>query len=124
MGANFNDINSNLNTNNSSDIILDTELSAIDNSIKNIISTRKGELPGEPDFGTDLPGALFEELDDITFQLIEEIILEELDRLEPRIQVQNVVITTNSQEVVFADIQYTVLNLNDLQNNTTVRVDI
>ncbi len=125
MGLNYRDINSNLNTLNR-DVIIDTELNAIDNAIKNILTTRKGELPGYPEFGTNIADLLFEFKDEITYTLIRTMVFEELDRFEPRIRVENVLITspTPDSEVVLATIEYVVLNLNDLRNETIVEITI
>ena len=69
-----------------------TDAAAINNSIKNILLTRKGSVPGNPTFGSELQDTLFEHIDHITTSLIENQIKEALARWERRISVINVTV--------------------------------
>lgn len=87
--AKYTDIDYKLNTVNK-DLRLATDIEAINNSIRNILNTPKGTVPGNPSFGSDLEGVLFEVIDDITFSLIQNIIIDELETWEERITIQEV----------------------------------
>ena len=87
--AKYTDIDYKLNTVNK-DLRLATDIEAINNSIRNILNTPKGSVPGNPTFGSDLEGVLFEVIDDITFSLIQNIIIDELETWEERITIQEV----------------------------------
>lgn len=87
--AKYTDIDYKLNTVNK-DLRLATDIEAINNSIRNILNTPKGTVPGNPTFGSDLEGVLFEVIDDITFSLIQNIIIDELEKWEERITIQEV----------------------------------
>lgn len=87
--AKYTDIDYKLNTVNK-DLRLATDIEAINNSIRNILNTPKGSVPGNPTFGSDLEGVLFEVIDDITFSLIQNIIIDELEKWEERITIQEV----------------------------------
>jgi uncharacterized protein len=87
--AKYADIDYKLNTVNK-DLRLATDIEAINNSIRNILNTPKGSVPGNPTFGSDLEGVLFEVIDDITFSLIQNIIIDELEKWEERITIQEV----------------------------------
>ena len=87
--AKYTDIDYKLNTVNK-DLRLATDIEAINNSIRNILNTPKGTVPGNPTFGSDLEGVLFEVIDDITFSLIQNIIIDELETWEERITIQEV----------------------------------
>ena len=63
---------------------------AISNSIKNILTTVKGSIPGKPQFGTNLGNYLFNNLDHITKSLMIRTIKEALNKFEPRITVTEV----------------------------------
>lgn len=69
-----------------------TDAAAINNSIKNILMTRRGSMPGKPTFGSNLDDVLFNQLDHITKSLLEDQILEALTQWEPRILVTNVLV--------------------------------
>ena len=87
--AKYTDIDYKLNTVNK-DLRLATDIEAINNSIRNILNTPKSSVPGNPTFGSDLEGVLFEAIDDITFSLIQNIIIDELEKWEERITIKEV----------------------------------
>jgi len=63
---------------------------SIDNSIKNILMTRRNSLPGNPEFGSNLYNYLFEEIDPLVTQLIKEEVNYSLIRWEPRIIIKEI----------------------------------
>jgi phage baseplate assembly protein W len=63
---------------------------AVMNSLNNIISTRKGSVPGHPEFGSDLGKYLFELMNPLTIELIKEEIKYSIDRWEPRVTIKNI----------------------------------
>ena len=67
-----------------------TEIDAIKNSIKNIILTARGSLPGKPRFGSDIFKIIFAPLDPLTTTLAENYIREALREFEDRIFIKNV----------------------------------
>ena len=67
--------------------------SAIDESIKNIIMTKKGTLPGLPEFGSDIYHYLFEQLNPVVIYNLKTSVLEAIERWEPR--VKNIKIDVN-----------------------------
>jgi len=70
-----------------------TDAAAINNSIKNILLTRVGSLPGKPTFGCDLDSVLFSQLDQVTESIARKQIQIALIKWEKRIHVTDVVIT-------------------------------
>jgi possible outer wedge baseplate protein and lysozyme len=90
---------------NSSDVVQNK--SAIDNSIKNILTTRRGSMPGKPEFGVNIEELLFEPLDHNLINYIKNIIYEVLYKYEPRIYVNNVIITEQPEfNRIIIEIQY------------------
>lgn len=69
-----------------------TDAAAINNSIKNILFTKKGSLPGKPTFGSDIDQVLFSQLDYVTEALLKDQIKEALYKWETRIIVTDVVV--------------------------------
>lgn len=63
---------------------------AISNSIKNIILTRKGSVPGKPTFGSNLYKVVFDHIDHIIVSLIKSYIIEAILEFEPRVRVKQV----------------------------------
>jgi len=85
--------------------VIDT--AAINNSIKNILLTKKGSLPGKPEFGSRIDEILFSQLDDITKDLMKRYIREALRRWEQRIIITNVLIKEVPEfNKLIATIQY------------------
>lgn len=67
-----------------------TDKQAIEQSIFNILTTRKGSLAGKPEFGCNLYAYLFEMIDHITINSMQTEIARCLKVYEPRIKVQSV----------------------------------
>ena len=69
------------------------DVDAIKGSIKNILLTKRGERPFNPEFGCDLTKYLFEPVDIITTNMIKEEIIYSLTEHEPRVKVNNITVT-------------------------------
>ena len=72
------------------DLVVVKDKAAIVQSISNLLLTRKGERPFQPDLGSDLTKTLFEPLDYASSGLIRSEVLRVLRRYEPRIRVDSV----------------------------------
>jgi phage baseplate assembly protein W len=83
---------------NSSDILVDTDLDAIRNSIKNIFTTRKGQKILSPDFGSNLDQYLFEPVTEVNAQAIGDDILNTINKYEPRVQVLRIVVDPQADQ--------------------------
>ena len=59
---------------------------AINRSVRNIVETQLGERFFEPDFGSDVRGQLFENVDIFTADEIQNQVLVSLQNYEPRIE--------------------------------------
>lgn len=70
-------------------------ISAVQQSMVAIISTRKGERPFNPNFGCDIQGSLFENMTDASMFTIEKSVTMAIQQYEPRVKLQNVAITPN-----------------------------
>ena len=85
-------------------------------SIYTILSTRKGERFFEPEFGSDLYLALFEQNDLVAADLIEMYIRDALEAWEPRIEVTGVQVGFEGDDnivPVTINFRYTESNLSD-----------
>jgi phage baseplate assembly protein W len=79
----------------SKDILVDTDVQAIKNSIRNIFSTRKGEKLLSPEFGCNLEKYLFNAVSDLGARAIGSDINEAITRYEPRVDVVKIYVETN-----------------------------
>lgn len=70
-------------------------ISAVQQSMVGIISTKKGSRPFNPNFGCDIHGSLFENMTDASMFTIEKSISSAIQQFEPRVRLQNVAITPN-----------------------------
>ena len=70
----------------SKDLIALKNANAIARSVKNIVFTLPGEKFFNPDFGSRITASLFENINDITANIIVDEITESIVRYEPRVQ--------------------------------------
>jgi hypothetical protein len=68
---------------------------AIIASVKNIVSTNKGERPFNPNFGSNIRALLFEPMDRITVNTLEKEIELSIKNFEPRVEVVSIVAQPN-----------------------------
>ena len=67
-----------------------TDVNAITNSMRNILTTRLGERPFEPDYGSRIYESLFEMVDFISLDAAASRAREALEFWEPRVEILNV----------------------------------
>ncbi len=77
------------------DITRKTDVDAVKQSIKNLISTNHYERPFHPELGSDIRNLLFENVNPMTAMIIKKKVLECLSIYEPRARVENVIIEPN-----------------------------
>ena len=96
------------------DLIPVKDNAAIVQSISNLLLTRKGERPFQPDLGSDLTKTLFEPLDYASSGLVRSEVIRVLRRYEPRITVDSVRCVpeymNNGYQV---ELTYTIVGRND-----------
>ena len=92
----FKDISATFQTNPlNDDLIAIKNETAIARSIRNIVFTLPGEKFFDEDFGSDVSRLLFENLDDLTTNLIRDQIFESITNFEPRVRLRNVIAQPN-----------------------------
>ena len=72
------------------DLVTVKDKSAVAQSIKGLLLTRRGERPFQPDLGSGLQDLLFEPMDYGSAALIKQEISQCISRYEPRIRVQRI----------------------------------
>jgi hypothetical protein len=90
----------------------------IEEAIRLILGTAPGERPMRPEFGCRIHDHVFANADGTTAALITADVLDALRRWEPRIDVEEVVVTfgPEDQTVLFIDVRYTIRRTNDRLN--------
>ena len=90
----------------------------IDESIRIILLTRKGERPMRPEFGSDLYTLIFAPSDAATAGLARRYVMEALARWEPRIEVTDVYAAPdrNESERLLVKVEYKIRDTNALRN--------
>lgn len=63
---------------------------SIDNSIRNILLTRRGSVPGNPRFGSDLYSLIFNQLDTLTESVAKSMVFAALTEFENRISISSI----------------------------------
>lgn len=90
-----------------------TNAEAIKQSVRNILLTRKGEKPFDPEFGSPIANLLFENASPVVATVMQDEIERALATYEPRIKVSYVVVKFLDNHTVSADINATIINVND-----------
>jgi uncharacterized protein len=85
------------------DILVDNDIDAIKNSISNLFNTIPGQKLLSPNYGLSLMQYLFEPVTTNTANIIGETILNGITRFEPRVVVDKIKVSGNSD-----DKQYTI----------------
>lgn len=89
------------------------DISAIKNSVRNLLLTNKLERPFQPDLGSNLTKLLFEPADPVTVGLIKEDIAITLANNEPRVRVTDIQVEDYSdRNAYFISVTFRVINLN------------
>lgn len=90
----------------------------IEESIRLILGTAPGERPMRPEFGCRIHDEVFAEADAATAGRISIDVRAALRRWEPRITVEEVVVTLDPDDpsTLYIDVRYTVKSTNDRRN--------
>ena len=98
----FKDISATFQTNPlNGDLIAIKNETAIARSIRNIVFTLPGEKFFDEDFGSDISRSLFENIDDISANLIQDQIRQSIRNFEPRVRLRNVFADPNFEDNAF-----------------------
>ncbi|HAJ06385.1 MAG TPA: hypothetical protein DCL76_07520 [Chloroflexi bacterium] len=96
------------------DLLVVKDKAAIFQSIKNLLLTRKGERPFQPNLGSSLDTALFEPLDFGSAAIVRNEIRECLKDYEPRIRVDQVGVEPDDQNNGYEiSLQFTIVGRDD-----------
>ena len=94
------------------DLIAVTNTNAIARSVRNLILTKKGEKPFEPNLGSGVYDLLFENMDKQTASVIRDEIILVLENYEPRIEIIEVLVKPNYDEgAMDVTLQYEVVGI-------------
>ena len=90
----------------------------IEQSIHLILGTAYGERPMRPEFGCGIHDHVFGTPDATTAGLLADEVERSLARWEPRIEVGDVVVSSDDHEpsTLYIDVRYTILGTNDPRN--------
>ena len=83
------------------DIITLKNESAIARSVRNIVFTTPGEKFFDPDFGSQISQSLFENINDISANIIKSEITSSIKRYEPRVDLKKVQVRPNYDQNEF-----------------------
>ena len=95
-----------------------TETREIEEAIRLIIGTAYGERPMRPDFGCAIHDYVFADADATTAGRIAYEVRLSLRRWEPRVEIDDVVVTVDAIErsLMYVDVHYRIKNTNDPRN--------
>jgi phage baseplate assembly protein W len=107
-----------LRTDRTGSIALVRDQREIEGSILLILATSRGERPMRPEFGCSVHDYVFAPADAATAGDIAYAVRVALDRWEPRITLENVIVNFDGADagVLLIDVQYTIRGTNDPRN--------
>jgi phage baseplate assembly protein W len=98
------------------------DVDSINQSIKNILLTLRGEVPFDPLFGSGINHLLFEKMGPVTEELLRDEVVAALENHEPRIEINNIELFPNYDSNLYElDLEYKIVYL-DI--DTSVQIDI
>jgi len=105
-------------TDHKGDIVLSDGEANIEDSIRLILGTAKGERIMQPEFGCDIHDHVFESMDGTTLTLVESGAKEALIQWEPRIDINRIEASRDAEtpNKLLVDITYTVRSTNAESN--------
>jgi phage baseplate assembly protein W len=108
----YSDLDLNLALLQNNDVAKVLDINAVKQSVKLLVLTTFSERLFQPDVGSPTFGLLFEPLDQITSELIKQSILQVLNNNEPRIIVNELVVTPNYDQNSYAiTLYFTIVNI-------------
>jgi len=108
-----------------SDIIALKNENAISRSIRNLILTKLGDKPFQPDLGSEVYESLFETLDQITASSIQQQIENTIIKYEPRIDLKDVLVNANIPNNAFdVLINYEIIGIEASRQQITFALEI
>ncbi len=88
---------------------------SINQSIKNILLTNRGEVFFDPLFGSGIRQLLFEKMNIITETLLKDEITYSIENYEPRVEINNITIDPDYDNLTYSvSIDYIIVKLNTL----------
>jgi len=98
------------------DLIVVKDKAAIIQSISNLLLTNKGERPFQPQLGSGIQTALFEPLDFGSAAILKNEVRECLNKYEPRIVINDILINIDEQNNGYeVELYFTIIGRNDKQ---------
>tara|TARA_B100001059_G_scaffold236200_1_gene285447 strand:- start:15662 stop:16063 length:402 start_codon:yes stop_codon:yes gene_type:complete len=108
-----------------SDIIALKNENAISRSIRNLILTKLGDKPFQPDLGSEVYESLFETLDQITASSIQQQIENTIIKYEPRIDLKDVLVKANIPNNAFdVLINYEIIGIEASRQQITFALEL
>ena len=122
----FKDISATFQTNPlNSDLIALKNENAISRSIRNLILTKPGDKPFQPDLGSEVYESLFETLDQITASSIQQQIENTIIKYEPRVDLRDVIVTANIPNNAFdVLINYEIIGIEASRQQITFALEL
>ena len=122
----FKDISATFQTNPlNSDLIALKNENAISRSIRNLILTKPGDKPFQPDLGSEVYESLFETLDQITASSIQQQIENTIIKYEPRVDLRDVIVTANIPNNAFdVLIDYEIIGIEASRQQITFALEL
>lgn len=97
------------------DIVVLKNNNAVQNSIKNLLQTKFGEILFNPDLGSGVKFSMFDPIDNITIYTLEKEITTTINNFEPRASIQNIeIVEDKDKNGIFIYIYYSIINFHQI----------
>ena len=109
----YSDFDFNMKRDQTGDVSVKADEESINQSIKNILLTNKGEQFFDMNFGSSINQLLFEKMNPVTEIILKNEIRFALENYEPRIVINNIDIVSDYDALTYnVDIDYVIVKLN------------
>jgi phage baseplate assembly protein W len=90
----------------------------VEEAIRMVLGTARGERPMRPEFGCGIHDYVFAPADGTTIGRIRYEVRASIERWEPRVELHDVVVSSDpgDQTILYVDVQYALAGTNDKRN--------
>lgn len=120
----YSDLDINMTVNWNKDLSVRNNAYAVSQALINIVTTRKGSMPFDPEYGSNITSELFSTMTPFMFTSLEEELTNSIRAYEPRVEYLNVELRPSGTNKNTIEVTITFSTLYDLNDTQTLSFEI
>jgi len=120
----YSDLDINMTVNWNKDLSVRYNAYAVSQALINIVTTRKGSMPFDPEYGSNITSELFSTMTPFMFTSLEEELTNSIRTYEPRVEYLNVELRPSSANKNTIEVTITFSTIYDLNDTQTLSFEI